>query len=50
VQTRVSVYHDLLSGGYVVTGLDPESGPVFETQRPARWIDFQPDALRRLGR
>ena len=50
VQTRVSVYHDLLSGGYVVTGLDPESGPVFETQRPARWNDFQPDALRRLGR
>jgi hypothetical protein len=49
-QIRISVYHDLLSGGYVVTGLDPESGPVFETQRPARWTDFQPDALRRLGR
>ncbi len=49
-QTRVSVYHDLLSGGYFVTGLDPESGPVFDTQRPARWIDFQPDALRRQGR
>ncbi|MEK9812328.1 MAG: DUF1329 domain-containing protein [Bordetella sp.] len=49
-QTRVSVYHDLLSGGYFVTGLDPESGPVFETHRTARWIDFQPDALRRQGR
>ena len=50
VQTRVSVYHDLLSGSYFVTGLDPESGPVFDTTRVARWNDFQPDALRRLGR
>ncbi|MEY3046748.1 MAG: hypothetical protein RL424_70, partial [Pseudomonadota bacterium] len=50
VQTRVSVYHDLLSGSYFVTGLDPESGPVFDTTRLARWNDFQPDALRRQGR
>ncbi|MGA1727978.1 MAG: DUF1329 domain-containing protein [Burkholderiaceae bacterium] len=50
VQTRVSVYHDLLSGSYFVTGLDPESGPVFDTTRPAQWNDFQPDALRRQGR
>lgn len=50
VQTRVSVYHDLLSGSYFVTGLDPESGAVFDTTRSAQWNDFQPDALRRLGR
>jgi hypothetical protein len=50
VQTRVSVYHDLLSGSYFVTGLDPESGAVFDTTRLPQWNNFQPDALRRLGR
>jgi hypothetical protein len=46
---RFGIYHDLNSGGYLVGGLDNEIKEPIQFNARARILDFQPDALRRLG-
>lgn len=44
-----NIYHDLTSGDYCLYGVFNETDGVRETGVKARVIDFEPDALRRLG-
>lgn len=47
---RVEVWHDLSNGAYVATGLDNQYKAGWKFGVKGRMVDFQPDALRRLGR
>jgi len=46
---RFGVVHDLTSGGYIAGGLDNEVREPIQFGTKGRLMDFQPDALRRLG-
>ncbi|MBI5922380.1 MAG: DUF1329 domain-containing protein [Betaproteobacteria bacterium] len=46
---RFEIWHDLTNGAYVVTGLDNELQGGWEFGVKGRSVDFEPDALRRLG-
>jgi hypothetical protein len=46
---RFGAVHDLTSGGYIVGGLDNEIREPIQFGTKGRLMDFQPDALRRLG-
>ena len=46
---RFGVVHDLTTGGYIVGGLDNEIKEPIQFGTKGRLMDFQPDALRRLG-
>lgn len=46
---RVSIYHDLDSGAYLVGGLDNEIADPIRFGIKARQSEFEPDALRRTG-
>lgn len=46
---RFGVVHDLTSGGYIAGGLDNEIKESIQFGVKGRLMDFQPDALRRLG-
>lgn len=47
---RFEVWNDLSNGAYVLTGLDNEFKDVWTFGAKARRVDFQPDALRRMGK
>lgn len=47
---RLSVYHDLDSGSYLVSGLDGDRQPSIRFGARADFSEFAPDALRRLAR
>jgi hypothetical protein len=47
---RFESWNDLSNGAYVVTGLDNESNDVWTFGAKAKMINFQPDALRRMGK
>jgi len=47
---RFEMWNDLSNGAYVVTGLDNEAKDAWKFGAKARMIDFQPDALRRMGK
>lgn len=47
---RFEIWHDLSSGAYVLIGLDNEFKEVWTFGAKARMVDFQPDALRRMGK
>ena len=46
---RVSIYHDLDSGAYLVGGLDNEIADPIRFGIKATQSEFEPDALRRIG-
>jgi hypothetical protein len=46
---RFGVVHDLTTGGYIAGGLDNEVKEPIQFGTQGRLMDFQPDALRRLG-
>jgi len=46
---RFGVVHDLTTGGYIAGGLDNEIKEPIQFGVKGRLMDFQPDALRRLG-
>ena len=46
---RFGVVHDLTTGGYIAGGLDNEIKESIQFGVKGRLMDFQPDALRRLG-
>jgi len=46
---RFGVIHDLTSGGYIAGGFDNEVREPMRFDVKGRLLDFQPDALRRLG-
>jgi hypothetical protein len=46
---RFGVVHDLTTGGYIAGGLDNEIKEPIQFGVQGRLMDFQPDALRRLG-
>jgi hypothetical protein len=46
---RFGVVHDLTTGGYIAGGLDNEIREPIQFGAQGRLMDFQPDALRRLG-
>jgi hypothetical protein len=46
---RFGVVHDLTSGGYIAGGFDNEIKEPMRFDVKGRLLDFQPDALRRLG-
>jgi hypothetical protein len=46
---RFGIVHDLTSGAYIAGGLDNEVKDPIEFGAKGRLMDFQPDALRRLG-
>ena len=46
---RFGMVHDLTTGGYIVGGLDNEIKEPIQFGVKGRLMDFQPDALRRLG-
>lgn len=47
---RANIYHDLNNGAYMVSNLANEIDEPWEFNAKGRYIDFQPDALRRRGR
>ncbi len=47
---RLSIYHDLDSGSYFVSGLDGDRQPSIQFGARAAFSEFSPDALRRLAR
>lgn len=47
---RFELWHDLSNGSYVLTGLDNEFKDAIRFGVRGKSEDFQPDALRRLGR
>ena len=47
---RVEIWHDLSNGAYVVTGLDNAYKDSWKFGIRGRMVDFDPDALRRMGR
>lgn len=47
---RVEMWHDLSNGAYVLTGLDNRYKDSWRFGVKGRMSDFQPDALRRMGR
>ncbi len=47
---RLEIWHDLSNGAYVVTGLDNRYKEAWRFGAKGKMSDFQPDALRRLGR
>jgi hypothetical protein len=47
---RLEVWHDLSNGAYVLSGLDNGYKGGWRFGARGRMADFQPDALRRLGR
>ncbi len=47
---RLSIYHDLDSGSYFVSGLDGDRQPSITFGARAAFSEFSPDALRRLAR
>ncbi len=47
---RLSIYHDLDSGSYLVSGLDGDRQPSIRFGARADFSEFLPDALRRLAR
>lgn len=47
---RLEVWHDLSNGAYVATGLDNKYPAAWRFGMKGRMTDFQPDALRRMGR
>jgi hypothetical protein len=46
---RFGVVHDLTSGGYIAGGFDNEIKEPMQFGVKGKLLDFQPDALRRLG-
>jgi hypothetical protein len=46
---RFGIVHDLTTGGYIAGGLDNEIKEPIQFGVKGRLMDFQPDALRRLG-
>lgn len=47
---RMEIWHDLSNGAYVLTGLDNKYKEPWKFGVKGRMADFQPDALRRMGR
>ena len=47
---RFELWHDLSNGAYVLTGLDNEFKDALTFGAKGRMVDFEPDALRRIGR
>ncbi|TKV69395.1 DUF1329 domain-containing protein [Marinobacter panjinensis] len=47
---RANIYHDLNNGSYLVSNLANEIDEPWEFGAKGRYIEFQPDALRRSGR
>jgi hypothetical protein len=47
---RFEIWHDLSNGSYVLTGLDNGYKGAWKFGIRGRIVDFQPDALRRMGR
>ncbi|MDX1556938.1 MAG: DUF1329 domain-containing protein, partial [Xanthomonadales bacterium] len=47
---RANIYHDLNNGSYLISNLANEIDEPWEFGAKGRYIEFQPDALRRSGR
>lgn len=47
---RANIYHDLNNGSYLISNLANEIDEPWEFDAKGRYIEFQPDALRRRGR
>lgn len=47
---RANIWHDLSNGGYYLAGLANEESTPWKFGIKGRYVDFQPDALRRLGK
>jgi hypothetical protein len=48
--TRYNSIHDLLSGMYIIDGLDNEMSGTIQFGAKGKMVDFQSDALRRAGK
>ncbi len=46
---RVSIWHDLSNGAYLLGSLDNEQPETWKFDQKGKVVDFQPDALRRAG-
>jgi len=46
---RANIWHDLVSGAYLISLLTNEINEPWRFGQKAKWADFQPDALRRAG-
>ncbi|HEY9238187.1 MAG TPA: DUF1329 domain-containing protein [Burkholderiaceae bacterium] len=46
---RMSVWHDLSNGAYLLGSLDNEQPGIWKFDQKGKVVDFQPDALRRAG-
>jgi hypothetical protein len=47
---RANIWHDLSNGGYYLAGLANEEQQPWKFGIKGRFVDFQPDALRRMGK
>ncbi|MNC77343.1 hypothetical protein D3C75_1292760 [compost metagenome] len=47
---RANIWHDLSNGGYYLAGLANEEPNPWKFGIKGRFVDFQPDALRRMGK
>jgi len=47
---RANIWHDLTNGAYYLAGLSNEEPQPWQFGTKGRFVDFQPDALRRLGK
>ncbi|MCY1465618.1 hypothetical protein D9M71_837880 [compost metagenome] len=47
---RANIWHDLSNGSYYLAGLANEEQQPWKFGTKGRFVDFQPDALRRMGK